>query len=83
MIGLECKLYGHHWVSTHTSEDQISWFDRLRCEGCGGVRVDKVSKTSGRTKKRTYTYPDGYLNTKGAINKDRATLKKETLQNGR
>lgn len=61
MIGEHCRLYGHHWDSILVEYDRWSWWDHLECDRCGTRSRVEISKATGRTAKRSYTYPEGYL----------------------
>ena len=69
----QCRMYGHHWDSKEVSWDAVHYWDRLECEVCGAQRTDQIRKRTGKTKVRSYKYPQNY---KQEVKMTRAEIKK-------
>lgn len=61
MIGEHCRLYGHHWDSKWIEMDRLSFWDSMVCEECKAECVVQISRGTGKTLRRSYKYPAGYV----------------------
>ncbi len=71
-----CRLYGHHWKGSINKSDRHFWYDDLLCQECGTRAIAKISKSTGASVSRSYSYPKEY---KLPQKMTRAELRKEVF----